>query len=266
MTLTAISRQRHADKRWKRNSSYSFAAKETVAPLVIQELPRAVLSLPTGFVKKDDGYELVAVLGLGSDTNLMVAPDGTWVRGYIPAVYRTYPFALATSKEGDGVLCIREESGLIGEADGEGEAFFDEQGEPTKTIKDALAFLEQLAGHREQTRHVIGLLAEHGVIQPWKIQFKVGEKEAPLTGLYRVDEKILNELPADAFEALRKGGALSMVYCQLLSMQHMSGLAELFKQRLVANAQTSEGSTKATAPSAPDAGGFFNEAGNIKFQ
>jgi hypothetical protein len=40
-TLHAVSRSTHADKRWKRYDSYAFAAKDALAPLVAQELPRA---------------------------------------------------------------------------------------------------------------------------------------------------------------------------------------------------------------------------------
>jgi len=39
-TLHAVSRSTHADKRWKRYDSYAFAAKDALAPLVAQELPR----------------------------------------------------------------------------------------------------------------------------------------------------------------------------------------------------------------------------------
>ena len=46
----AISRTTHADKRWRRYSSYAFAAHDALAPLVAQELPRAVLHLPIAFV------------------------------------------------------------------------------------------------------------------------------------------------------------------------------------------------------------------------
>jgi len=86
--LTVISREQHADKRWKRYTSYSFAAGDAVVALVAQELPRACLSLPLGFVKTEAGFQVVAVQGLQPGRNLWVAPDGRWLGCYVPADYR----------------------------------------------------------------------------------------------------------------------------------------------------------------------------------
>src|SRR5690554_4691123 len=110
--LTVISREQHANKRWKRYTSYSFAASDAVVPLVVQELPRACLALPIGFVKTDSGFQLVAVQGLLPGKNLWVAPDGRWIGPYVPAAYRGYPFVLANTEDGKRVLCVREDSGL----------------------------------------------------------------------------------------------------------------------------------------------------------
>src|SRR5690606_13482573 len=116
--LTVISREQHADKRWKRYTSYSFAAGDAVVALVAQELPRACLSLPLGFVKTEAGFQVVAVQGLQPGRNLWVAPDGRWLGGYVPAAYRGYPFVLANTEDGKRVLCVRPDSGLVNESEG----------------------------------------------------------------------------------------------------------------------------------------------------
>jgi hypothetical protein len=62
----------------------------------------------------------------------------------------------------------------------------------------------------------------------------------PLEGLYRVNEKKVNELPAEALLALRNGNALLMAYVQMLSMQHIHQLGRMLeamaivKQRMAA--------------------------------
>src|SRR5690606_502756 len=117
--VTVISREKHANKRWKRYSSYSFAAADTVAPLVAQELPKACLSLPVGFVKAAEEYQLGAVHGLLPGKNLWVTADGRWAGPYVPAVYRGYPFVLANPEDGKRVLCVRDDSGLVSEGEGE---------------------------------------------------------------------------------------------------------------------------------------------------
>lgn len=225
--ITPISRELHADKRWKRSASYSFATSDAVAPLVVQELSRACMIMPIGFVQAADGFQLVAVQGLQPGQNLWLAPDGRWFGPYIPAVYRSYPFVLAKSDDEAArrVLCIREDSDLI--TDTEGERFFDEDGKPAKPVQDVLKFLELLSNNTQQTAALCAILTAHNLIQPWNIQLKTADGEQQVKGLFRVDEAALNALPANAFETLRKGGVLPLVYCQLLSMQHINTLGKL---------------------------------------
>lgn len=227
--LTVISRQQHAAKRWKRYSSYSFVAGEAIAPLVAQELPRACMSLPLAFVKQGDDFVLVAVLGLKAGENLLVGADGRWLAGYVPSAFRGHPFVLANTDDGRRALCVREDSGLV--SDTEGEPFFEENGEPGKLVKNVLSFLEQVSDNAKHTAGLCALLARHELIQPWDIQLKANEAEQKVQGLYRVNEEALNALPAEAFASLRAGGALSMAYCQLLSMQHLQRLGHLARMR-----------------------------------
>lgn len=254
--LTVISREHHANKRWTRYISYSFAAADAVAPLVAQELPRACLSLPIGFVKAEGGFQLVAVQGLQPGKNLWVSPDGRWLGAYVPAAYRGYPFVLANTAEGQRVLCVREDSGLISEV--QGEPFFDEEGNPAKAVQDVLGFLDQVSANGPLTARLCALLAEHGLIQPWNVQLKTDSGEQKVQGLFRVDEAALNALPAESFEALRKGGALPLIYCQLLSMQHLPVLGKLAGDHAAAQALLE-----------PETGDldleFLHEDGNIRF-
>ncbi|MEA1053628.1 SapC family protein [Lamprobacter modestohalophilus] len=123
--LQPITLSRHRDQRWARYTDYRFAAADTLAPLVVQELPKALMSLPIGFIEQPDGYGLVAVQSLQPGQNLFVSVDGRWLGGYVPALYRGYPFALAKTEEGQQVLCIDEDSGLVGAtAAGRGRAVF----------------------------------------------------------------------------------------------------------------------------------------------
>ncbi len=226
--LTVISRERHTDKRWKRNSSYSFAATKAVAPLVMQELPRASITFPVGFVRAGKAFQLVAVQGLQPNKNLWVAADGRWLGDYVPAVYRSHPFVLAGTEDDRSVLCIREDSGLISASDGE--LFFDTEGRPAEPLRDILNFLEQVSASGRLTKKLCELLDKHHLIQPWNIHVKGDDSEQKVQGLFRVDEALLNALPIAAFDELRQGGALPLVYCQLMSMQHLHTLGQMASQ------------------------------------
>lgn len=237
--VTVISREQHTAKRWQRYTSYAFAAKDTVAPLVVQELRRACLSLPVGFVKAEKGFQLVAVQGLLPGQNLWVAPDGRWLGAYVPAAYRSYPFVLASTADGRRVLCVREDSGLVN--DREGESFFDEEGKPAQAVQDVLKFLEQVSASAQLTVRMCALLEEHGLIQPWNVKLRTEDAQRSAEGLYRVDEAAFNAVPAGTLDTLHKAGALPLVYCQLLSMQHMQKLGQLANQHAASAASLNDG-------------------------
>jgi len=245
MAITPISQSAFGSKRFKRYDSYAFAAKDAIAPLVLKELVRACMVMPIGFAKVQEAFVPVVVLGLGNEKNLFVAPDGRWVGRYVPAAYRGYPFVLANGPQDKQILCFDDSSGLL--TDTEGEPFFNEDGKPTDGINDVLNFLTQLAVNRQATQRVCALLAEHNLIEPWPIKLK-GEEQAPernLEGLFRVNEAAFNQLEEKPLHALHQGGALPVIYCQLLSMQHLPVLGELAKAREAAEQQAALPKNKA---------------------
>lgn len=220
----AISKKEYFGSRWRRYLGYAFAAKDAIAPLVIQEVQKAVLSLPMAFFPQEEKFILIAVLGLADAKNLFVAPDGRWLATYIPASLRGYPFALANTEDGQQVLCIDEASGLVG---AEGETFFNEDGTPSQAVNEILEFLNEVGRNRSATQRLCDLLQKHNLIQPWPIKVQLDNGEKVVEGFYRIDEAVLNLLSNDAFIELRDSGALLLAYCQLLSMQHLQKLVQL---------------------------------------
>jgi hypothetical protein len=226
--FTAINPEHHAKKVWKHVTDYRFVAEDTVIPLAGGELGRAALAMPTGFIKLDAGYQLVAITSLQPRTNLFVAPDGKWLGAYMPAALRAYPFQLAQQEgAGEFILCIQEASGLVVEDTEEGNAFFDDEDQATQGIKDVLNFLTQIKANRDGTQEAVNALADAGLITPWKINIKQGEKPVPVEGLFSVDEATLNKLDDEDFLTLRKTGGVALAYAQLLSMNQFPVLERL---------------------------------------
>lgn len=221
-----VSQQRHASKRWQRYTDYAFAAKELAVPLVAGEVAKVALAMPIVFIEEAGRKHPMALLGLAPGRNLFVAPNGRWVGGYVPAFFRGYPFALAKAPDGEYVLCVAEDSGLV--TDGpEGELFFGEEGKPVPAVNDVMKFLQQVEHSRQGARKATECLEKHGLLHAWPIMLKTPERERPIPGLFKVDEAALNALSADALHELQKTGALPLAFCQLLSMQHLPMLGKL---------------------------------------
>ena len=226
--FTAIAPESHAQKAWKNVTDYGFSSENAIIQLVGAELSDAALAMPTGFIVHEAGYQLVAITSLQSGQNLYVAPDGKWLGTYIPSALRAYPFRLLKHESAEkSVLCINEASGLVVEGVEEGNDFFDDENQPTQGIKDILNFLTEVQASRDVTQEAVSALADAGLIMPWKINLKQGEKVVPVDGLFSVDEAALNKLDDEDFLAVRKAGGLALAYAQLLSMSQLAVLERL---------------------------------------
>lgn len=221
-----VSKSRHASMRWLRSNNYNHARLDLTAPLVLQEFPLAAENLPIGFMEGEGNFIPVAIQGLQPEQNLLVAPDGRWLGGYVPAKYRSYPFSLASTEDGQQVMCIDEDSGLLTN-ETEGEALFNEDGSPSDSTNKILGFLSAIAANREPTENVCSILKKHGLLQPWPIRVKTNAGQIDIGGLFRIDEDRLNEIPIDALDEVRQVGALPIAYLQLISMRNLSILGRL---------------------------------------
>ncbi len=228
--IIPVTRERHAGQRWLRYPSYAFAARDPVAPLVAAELPRAATALPVGLIARGESFALVAVLGLAPGQNLLVSSAGQWLGRYVPAVYRGYPFQLLETEDGQQVLGIDEDSGLLTDAP-DGEPFFDDAGQPAGAVAEILDFLSQVSVNRKATERLCAVWQRHELIRPWPIVVKNAAGEQRIEGLYQIDETALDALPAAAFLELRQAGALPAIYGQLLSKQHLPALGQLAEGR-----------------------------------
>ncbi|WP_193171943.1 SapC family protein [Nisaea nitritireducens] len=236
MSLIALTRTAHENKGWARYSSYEFAAQQTLAVLVSSELPKAIMHLPVAFTRVEDQFRPAAVLSFEENRNLFVTKEGKWIGGYIPAAFRAYPFALANTENDEKILCFDESSGLL--VDGaEGEAFFDSEGNPSASIKQVLDFLQQVEADRQRTDTMCASLEKHDLIEPWPINLKTETGENKVEGLFRINENRLNELPDEAFLDVRRSGALSMAYMQLISMTHLPLIGKLYEAHAVNEAK-----------------------------
>lgn len=224
----ALQKNKDLTAGFMRSKNFFHAAKQTVAPVLIEELSRVIANLPLCFVKdQNQNFMLVVLQSLEQGKNLLVHPDGRWLIDYIPAHYRAHPFALLPNQDGDLTLCVDEESGLIHEELKEGdERFFTEDGEIAPFTNSVLEFLKLRQKGLQTTQSVVNKIAEAGIIVPWDIKVKneAGE-EQKIDGIYKIDEKLLQGLDKKEYLTLRD--VIGVVYAVLLSEHRLSNLSKL---------------------------------------
>lgn len=260
VSVVAVDREKHAGKGWRPPTGYSFAAGQSLLPLVGVEFARAAVSMPIAFVEQAGRYMPVAVLSPLQGHNLFVGPEGHWLGNYVPSLLRGYPFVLVRN-EGveNAMLCIDQDSGLIVDADGETQKFFEDDGGPSEAVKAILNFLQQVEQNRTVTDLAVASLAEDGLMAPWPLMVSVDNQPRTINGLYRVDEAKLNALDDESFLKLRKSGALPLAYMQLLSM----GRVPVFQQLDQLQRQLSQAAHQAKELSLDE---FFAKARNETLQ
>ena len=220
-----VSKDTLGAKRWISSSRYDFARTLAICPISGEELPHASRDMPCAFTRNEDRFMLSVVLGLQPDTNLFVAPDGSWIGSYIPALFRAYPFRLAKVQGQDDLALVIDEGGGLSS---DGEPFFDEAGKPMPKVAEYLEFLTQIERGRHKTDEIVKQLDEAGLIEAWPLTIKSEDgNEQRIEGLYRVAEQKLNQLDDETFLRLRRSQALPIAFMQLLSMRNIDTLGKL---------------------------------------
>src|SRR5688572_28050807 len=171
--LHVVSRTRYARKRWRKISNLFFAQRDNVVPAGVSELPKVIMSTAVGFLTVDDYLTPVALQGLITGQNWFVTHDGKWQGDYLPAIYGCYPFRLAKAENGELVLCVDEDSGLVvDDSTAEGELFFDSEGNPAPVITQILNDLKKIERDTGKARQVSILLQQYELFEPWPIEMK----------------------------------------------------------------------------------------------
>jgi hypothetical protein len=224
-----ISLEVHKNKNWLRHSSMAFTKNQVVAPLFVNELAAAAHSMTIAFVKNEEDFSLVAVMGLRSGENLLLSNDGVWLSTYIPMTYRVRPFQLLplSNDPDQQVLCIEEDK-LTDSS--EGEPIFDESGALTQSVSEIFEISKHFNSSRQITQSICKVLSKHNLIIPLEISIQDGDQTHAVAGLYQIDEAALNTLDNEDFLEIRHSGALPVIYAQLYAKSNIDILAKLMQR------------------------------------
>lgn len=182
----ALDKNLHKNLKLKRQDSYVFAQDANSIPVAGFEFFEASRSFPIFFARNKNGdYLPIAILSL-RQTGHDLGP--TWKDAYVPAYVRRYPFVLSS----DGMVLFDESAPHMQE--NEGEALFDDAGEPTTFTRDIVKFLETVDQGYRLTEAFSKALAEKAILEPFKGQIKYGQSTINLGDLYSINEKKLHEV------------------------------------------------------------------------
>ena len=212
--------------------------KVSAMPLSFTEFAPAACDYPIAFITGDSGKTFVAmaVLGIESQQNLFARPDSTWETSvYVPAYVRRYPFCMSRvsvngAEQAERIACV--EKNAISES---GEALFDAKGEPLPTWEERKKFLFEYEADLARTDEMSRALAALNLFEPFTMQ-AVPKQGTPLalTGLHRVSEQRLHDLPAETLKELAQSGRLARIYAHLVSLHNFARLLERRAARALA--------------------------------
>jgi hypothetical protein len=224
---------------WQRKSSLEHAAKDACAPVLLTELAAIIQFTPIAVLRQKSGaVRLVSLQGLHDGENLLVNPKGRWKTGYVPSVYRAYPFVMRKVDMGEKravMLCFDHDSGLFRENPNlskKEERFFDDAGKPQSLLNEIATFMKSRANNQRATELAVAALEKAGLLEPWTWKFENPDPDRPLLrGLFRINEAALNGVDAETLKTLQKSGALTVAYAQLFSLPRVKLLRRLYNQK-----------------------------------
>lgn len=222
--LVALDSGLHKGLRLAPMDQFRFAADATALPIVVGEFADLARQNAIAFLRVDGGQPLpVALVGLPGGKNLYLDKKGQWTAPYVPAFVRRYPFVFAQTGPDQLTLCVDRGCKQLGTKTGE--LLFDEQGQPTARVQQALALLGEFQRQHTLTHGFVQRLHDAGLLMQAQADAKLGDgRQMSLQGLLVVDETKLRNLPPATLKAWAETGELGLVYAHLLSLGHLVDL------------------------------------------
>jgi hypothetical protein len=165
----------------------------------------------------------VIVMGLRQGTNLFVSDDGQFDSDhYVPAYVRRYPFVSASNQDDQpSTVCVDIDAEFVVKENAE-RPFFDDAGEPTDYVKQAVDFVSAFEADAKATEAFVERLNALDLLE--KKDIKVAnpqdpEKTVTVAEYYGVSEAKFSELSGEQLVEMRGNGDLAAIIGHLVSLQ-----------------------------------------------
>jgi hypothetical protein len=246
----------HRNKRLRGPSDFSVTKNMHAVFLTATEFPQAATEYPIIFVNTGErlpnGKPMispVALLGLTANENLRLQ-DGQWTARYLPAFLRRFPFLTALI-EGSDAPSVFVDAAWEGFNDVDGERLFDDEGQPTETLKRVIEFLQRFDDEQGRTRLFCQRLVDLDILKEMTADATLHNGESlKVEGFMSVDEDKLGQLPDATVVELHRNGMLMLLNAHLMSLANIRDLVERKAVRVAMEQQAvaAKSAVPATAP------------------
>lgn len=226
--VVPLNKEKHEKLYLEPIEGYGFASETNSLYIAAVEFGKVSREYPIVFgTEPKGGVYPVVLLGLKNNQNLFVDDKGNWNADYIPAYARRYPFILAGQTNGEDqqfAVCIDEGYAGFNTAK-EGQPLFDDKGEQTQVLKQAVDFLTDYQNHVQLTLQFCNNINELGILEPMQanIEMKSGDKMS-MGGFLCVNREKLAALKPGQLADLVKTGQMELIYAHLISLANVAVL------------------------------------------
>lgn len=223
--IEPLSSQVHGNMKIKSVDKAPVIGATHAIPATVDEFPMLSRHYPIVFSVGEDPVPLV-LMGLSEGVNAFLDSDGKVLDPhiYIPAYIRRYPFILAKLRPDTDELslCFDPTAGAIGDFK-DGEALFDDKGEPAEATKAVLQFCEQFETAGQRTAAFIQELKQSGLLMDGEVAIQPEGAAQPFVyrGFRMVDEEKVRELRGDELRRMNQSGMLALIFAHLFSLSQI---------------------------------------------
>ncbi len=217
-----LNRQKHKSYGVKTVSNpFSFLKDWHFVPAISPEFAFACGSYPIVFL--GEKKMPVLVMGLRAGTNLFVDENGQFdSEHYIPAYVRRYPFVSASAmNDQPSTVCVDLAAEFVVSENPE-RPFFDEKGEPTDYMKQAIDFVSAFENDARITEAFVERLVALDLLE--KKDIKVANPQDPqnpvtVAEYWGVSNEKFSALPAEKLKEMHDNGDLVAITSHIISLQ-----------------------------------------------
>lgn len=209
-----LNKEEDKELRFVGQDNYKHVRSTIFLPLSLGEIVHACKSYHVVFIREEDSFIPIGILGYKEGDNIFVSKSGEWKKGvYIPAIARAYPFGIA--KQGDQFIVVYD-AAYDGFNKKDGLKLLKDDGEVNSDAENIIKFVNDVYSALFQTKELLKPLDE--LLKPANLNVEKDGQKYVIENVLIVDEEKLAKLDSDKFVSFRNSGLLPFIYAHLISL------------------------------------------------